>query len=207
MLDLSPTKTLVIACGALARELIAVVRANKLDHLKIACLPAILHNRPEKIAPAVREKIRANRDRYHRILCLYGDCGTGGELDRVLAEEGAERIPGAHCYEFFMGTPDFEAMTDADPAIFFLTDYLVRHFDRLIIQGLGLDRFPQLLEVYFGNYKRVVYLAQVEDPGLRKQAEAAAAQLGLEFEMQVTGLVGLEKFLLPGGKQSAAEVA
>ncbi len=207
MLDFPATKTLIIACGALARELIAVVRANRLDHLKIACLPAILHNRPEKIAPAVREKIRANRDRYDRILCLYGDCGTGGDLDRVLAEEGVERIAGNHCYEFFMGTPDFEAMTDADPAIFFLTDYLVRHFDRLIIEGLGLDRFPQLLEVYFGNYKRVVYLAQVEDAGLRKQAEAAAARLGLAFEMRVTGLGGLEHFLLPRLDQPAAAVA
>jgi hypothetical protein len=207
VLDRSATKTLIIACGALARELIAVVRANRLDHLKIACLPAILHNRPEKIAPAVREKIRANRDRYDRILCLYGDCGTGGDLDRVLAEEGVERIPGNHCYEFFMGTPDFEAMTDADPAIFFLTDYLGRHFDRLIIEGLGLDRFPQLLEVYFGNYKRVVYLAQVEDPGLRKQAEAAAERLGLAFEMRVTGLGGLEDFLLPRLDQPVAAVS
>ncbi len=201
------TRTLIIACGALARELVAVVRANKLDHLKIACLPAILHNRPEKIAPAVREKIRANRHRYDRILCLYGDCGTGGELDRVLAEEGVERIAGAHCYEFFTGAADFKALTDPDPAIFFLTDYLVRHFDRLIIEGLGLDRFPQLLEVYFGNYRRVVYLAQIEDAELRRQAEIAAARLGLEFEMRVTGLGGLEDFLLPRVTQPAAAVA
>ena len=199
--------TLVIACGALARELVAIVKLNHLDHLKIACLPAILHNRPEKIAPAVREKIRANKGHYDRILCLYGDCGTGGELDRVLAEEGVERIEGAHCYEFFMGSPAFEAMTDDDPAIFFLTDYLVRHFDRLIIEGLGLDRFPQLLDVYFGNYRRVVYLAQFENEELCRKAEAAAARLGLAFEMRVTGLGGVDRFLLPRIAVPAREAA
>lgn len=207
VLDFPATRTLIIACGALARELVAVVRANRLEHLKVACLPAILHNRPEKIAPAVREKIRANRDSYDRILCLYGDCGTGGELDRVLAEEGVERIAGAHCYEFFMGANDFEALTNADPAVFFLTDYLVRHFDRLIIEGLGLDRFPQLLDVYFGNYKRIVYLAQVENEDLRRRAEDAAARLGLGFEMRVTGLGGLEDFLLPRVDHPVAAVA
>ena len=199
---------LVIACGALARELVAIVEANRLDHLKIACLPAILHNRPEKIAPAVREKIRQNRDRYDTILCLYGDCGTGGELDRVLEEEGVERIPGAHCYEFFAGGDRFAAMTDADPAVFFLTDYLVRHFDRLIIQGLGLDRFPQLLEVYFGNYNRVVYLAQFRDEALCAKAEASAARLGLPCEMRFTGLDGMTDFILPRvGQPLAAEAA
>ena len=192
-----PKTTLIIACGALARELVAVIRANRLDHLKIACLPAILHNRPEKIAPAVREKIRANRDRYDRILCLYGDCGTGGDLDRVLAEEGVERIAGAHCYEFFAGTLDFDALVDEEVGTFFLTDYLVRHFDRLVMEGLGIERHPDLLEMYFGNYKRVVYLAQVEDEGLREQAEAAATRLGLAFEMRLTGLGGLADFLVP----------
>ncbi len=192
-----PKTTLIIACGALARELVAVVRANRLDHLKIACLPAILHNRPEKIAPAVREKIRANRDRFDRILCLYGDCGTGGELDRVLAEEGVERIAGAHCYEFFAGAPDFDALVDEEVGTFFLTDYLTRHFDRLVMDGLGIERHPELLEMYFGNYRRVVYLAQVEDEGLREQAEAAAKRLGLAFEMRLTGLGGLADFLVP----------
>lgn len=189
--------TLVIACGALARELVAIVAANRLDHLKIACLPAILHNRPETIAPAVRRKIRENRARYDTILCVYGDCGTGGELDRVLDQEGVERIAGAHCYEFFAGADTFAAMTDPDPAAFFLTDYLVRHFDRLVFQGLGLDRFPQLRDTYFGNYNRVVYLAQLDDDGLRAKAEAAAARIGLPCETRVTGLVGLSGFVLP----------
>ena len=198
---------LVIACGALARELVAVVAANRLDTIKIACLPAILHNRPERIAPAVRDKIRANRDRYDTILCLYGDCGTGGELDRVLAEEGVERIPGAHCYEFFAGAEPFAALTDADPGVFFLTDYLVRHFDRLIIQGLGLDRFPQLLDTYFGNYNRVVYLAQVTDEQLVAKAQLAAARLGLPCEVRVTGLDALNQFVLPRARLAASAEA
>jgi hypothetical protein len=188
-------KTLVIACGALARELIAVIEANGLDHLSVTCLPAILHNRPEKIPEAVRRKIRANRAKYDAILCLYGDCGTGGMLDAVLAEEGVERIEGAHCYAFFAGLDAFEAMHDAEPGTFYLTDYLVRHFDRLMIKGLGLDRYPQLLPDYFGNYKRVVYLAQVEDEALTRKARAAAQRLGLAFERRSTGMGGLAAFL------------
>lgn len=191
----APRRILVIACGALARELLAVIAANRLEAISVTCLPAILHNRPEKIPEAVRGKIRAARGRYDEILCLYGDCGTGGLLDRVLGEEGVERIAGAHCYEFFAGSTVFEALTDADPATFFLTDYLVRHFDRLVIKGLGLDRHPQLLPVYFGNYRRVIYLAQTEDPRLTAKAEAAASRLGLAFERRFTGLSGLADFL------------
>ena len=189
-------RTLVIACGALARELVLLVRLNHFAHLDVTCLPAVLHNRPEKITAAVQGKIRANRDKYETILCLYGDCGTGGLLDAMLAEEGVERIEGAHCYEFYLGAEKFAAMTDDDPATFFLTDYLVRHFDRLVIKGLGLDRFPQLLETYFGNYTRVVYLAQFKDAALVARAKAAAARLGLAFEMRLTGLAGMEQFLL-----------
>ncbi len=191
-------RTLVIACGALARELLAVIEANRLGGLEVTCLPAILHNRPEKIPAAVRRKIRANRDRYDTILCLYGDCGTGGMLDAVLAEEGVERIEGAHCYEFYMGTPDFTAMLDDEPGTFFLTDYLVRHFDRLIVKGLGLDRYPELRNDYFGNYTRVVYLAQFEDPAMTAKAQLAADRLGLAFERRFTGLGGLiERFVTP----------
>jgi hypothetical protein len=187
--------TLVIACGALARELMAVIEANRLDAMQVTCLPAILHNRPEKITEAVRAKIRANRGRFDSILCLYGDCGTGGALDVMLAEEDVERIEGAHCYEFFMGTPDFTALADAEPATFYLTDYLVRHFDRLMIRGLGLDRHPELLPVYFGNYRRVVHLAQFEDETLAEAARRAAARLGLPCERRFTGLDGLTPFL------------
>ena len=188
-------KTLVIACGALARELVQVVSANRLTHLTITCLPAIWHNRPEKIPAGVRRKIRAARGKYDEILCLYGDCGTGGDLDRVLAEEGVERIEGAHCYAFFAGVADFAAMMDDELGTFFLTDYLARHFDRLIIKGLGLDRFPQLRDDYFGNYTRLLYLAQVEDAALVVKARAAAVRLGLAFEMRVTGYGAMAPFV------------
>ena len=188
-------KTLVIACGALARELVQVVSANRLTHLTITCLPAIWHNRPEKIPAGVRRKIRAARGKYDEILCLYGDCGTGGELDRVLAEEGVERIEGAHCYAFFAGVADFAAMMVDELGTFFLTDYLARHFDRLIIKGLGLDRFPQLRDDYFGNYTRLLYLAQVEDAALVVKARAAAERLGLAFEMRVTGYGAMAPFV------------
>ena len=191
----APPRTLVIACGALARDLVAVIEANRLDHLAVTCLPAILHNRPEKIPEAVRAKIRGARPRFDRIFCLYGDCGTGGMLDAVLDEEGVERIPGAHCYEFFAGAPDFAALTDEDPATFFLTDYLTRHFDRLVWKGLGLDRFPELLPVYFGNYSRVVYLSQAEDAALLDRARQAAERLGLAFVHRPTGRGGIEAHL------------
>jgi hypothetical protein len=191
----STPRTLVIACGALARELLQVIEANRLGHLSVTCLPAILHNRPQEIPEAVRRKIRANRAKYDEILCLYGDCGTGGMLDAVLAEEGVERIEGAHCYAFFTGLEAFETIHDDEPGTFYLTDYLVRHFDRLMIRGLGLDRYPQLLKDYFGNYKRVVYLAQCDDEALTAKARVAADRLGLAFERRFTGLGGLSSFL------------
>jgi len=190
-----PPRTLVIACGALAREFLFLKERNGWDHMTITCLPAKLHNRPQLIPEAVREKIREMRAGYDRVLCLYGDCGTGGLLDQVLAEEGAERIAGAHCYEFFLGSPEFEALNDEDPATFYLTDYLVRHFETLIIKGLGLDRYPQLLETYFGNYNRVVFLSQIPDPVLLKKAEEAARRLGLPLVARETGLGGIETFL------------
>ena len=194
-------KTLVIACGALARELIDAKTLNKLDHLDITCLPAIWHNRPEKIPDGVRKKIRkARADGYANILCLYGDCGTGGLLDKVLEEEDVTRIEGDHCYAFYSKPGDFDKLMDEELGSFFLTDYLVRHFDRLIIQGLGLDRYPQLMKDIFGHYKRVVYLAQIPDPASEKKARKAAERLGLAFEMRVTGLGGLETFVTGNGR-------
>ena len=198
-----PPRTLVVACGALAREMLAVVRLNGWTHVELACLPADLHNRPERIPEAVRGRIRDARGRFERVLCLYGDCGTGGLLDRVLAEEGVQRIEGAHCYEFYAGAGTFAALHDAEPGTFYLTDYLVRHFDALVVKGLGLDRHPELLGDYFGNYTRVVHLAQVEDPALSAAAAAAAQRLGLAFESRPTGLGGIARFVaeatLPGG--------
>ena len=190
-----PPRTLLIACGALAREVLALIRLNGWSQMELACLPAHLHNRPQRIPAAVRAKIRKARPHFARILVLYGDCGTGGALDQVLAEEGVERIPGPHCYAFYSGIDDFLAQAEAEPACFYLTDYLVRHFERLIIQGLGLDRHPELLPLYFGNYEKLVYLAQIPDPHLEQQAKAAALRLGLAYERRPTGYGGLQDFL------------
>jgi hypothetical protein len=182
-----PSRVLVIGCGALARELVAVIDQAGLANVDLTCLPATLHNRPGGIPAAVRAKIQEARPRYERIFIAYADCGTGGLLDRMLADEDVERLPGAHCYEFYAGTPAFTAMTDEDPATFFLTDFLARNFDRLVIRGLGLDRHPELLETYFGNYHRLVYLAQTQDPALVVAARRAARRLGLAFELRRTG--------------------
>jgi Protein of unknown function (DUF1638) len=189
-----PQRTLVIACGALARE-IALLQRGPLANLDVTCLPAKLHNSPERIPAEMRRTIAENRVRYDEILCLYADCGTGGALDRVLREEGVRRIDGAHCYEFFAGPTNFADMMEREPGTFFLTDFLVRHFDRLVIAGLGLDRFPQLRDEYFKHYRRLVYLAQVDEPQLTAKAESAAARLGLAFERRFTGLGGVEEFL------------
>tara|TARA_R110002072_G_scaffold76158_4_gene178921 strand:- start:2046 stop:3116 length:1071 start_codon:yes stop_codon:yes gene_type:complete len=189
-------KTLLIACGALGREVIDIIRLNNLDHLTVTCLPAIWHNTPDKIPAGVREKIRSQGQAYDRILVAYGDCGTGGLLDHVLREEGAERIEGAHCYAFYSGLDAFEADAAANPQCFYLTDYLARHFDRLIIQGMGLDRFPELRDSYFGNYTHLVYLAQTRDGDLEDKARAAAAKIGLLYQYRYTGMGELAEFLL-----------
>jgi hypothetical protein len=178
---------LIIACGALAQEITALRRANAWDVLQVRCLPAELHNRPEKIPGAVRELIRASRGRYASIFVAYADCGTGGLLDKVLSEEGVERIPGAHCYEFFATEPEFAALAEAEPGTFYLTDFLLRHFDRLVIQGLKLDRHPELFKVYFANYRKLVYLAQTAEANSQLQAEAIATRMGWQFEYRQTG--------------------
>ncbi len=190
-----PPSTQLIACGALAWEIAELIRANGWSHMSISCVPAHYHNTPDKIPEAVRAKIRAARGSYDRIVVVYGDCGTGGLLDEVLAEEGVERIAGPHCYQFYAGETNFAALMDDEPGSFFLTDYLVRHFDLLILRGLGLDRYPQLLGDYFGNYRKLVYLAQIEDAGLVERAKAAADRLGLAYEYRYTGYGELGKFL------------
>jgi len=197
----SGRKVLVIACGALAREVLAL----KLDAIDLTCLPASLHNRPERIPEAMRAKIRANRAAYDEILCLYGDCGTGGALDRVLAEEGVGRIEGAHCYAFFAGEDAFAALAEEEPGTFYLTDFLARHFDALVIRGLGLDRFPQLRDDYFGAYRRVVHLAQFDDPETTVKAKSAADRLGLAYERRFTGLGGLRAFLGEAEQEKPAQ--
>ncbi len=187
-------RVLVIACGALAREILSL-RDGPLGAFDVTCLPAKLHNRPQLIAEAVRGKIRAKRADYDDILCLYGDCGTGGELDRVLEEEGVRRIDGPHCYSFYAGAEAFDAMMEEEIGTFFLTDFLARHFDTLVWSGLGLDRFPQLRDDLFGHYRKLVYLAQIEDEAASAKAQAAARKLGLAYERRFTGLGGLQTFL------------
>lgn len=191
----SAPRTLLVACGALAREVLALIQRNGWHHMELTCLPAKLHNRPEAIPEAVRRKIQDGRRTHERILVLYGDCGTGGQLDRVLAEEGVERLSGPHCYAFFSGVTSFLEQADTDPACFYLTDYLARHFEVLVIKGLGLDRHPDLLPLYFGNYTKVVHLAQLPDVELERKAEAAARRLGLAYERRLTGYGELATFL------------
>jgi hypothetical protein len=180
---------LVIGCGAFANELVALTRRAGLPAMDLTCLPASLHNRPERIPSAVAARIRrARAEGYDRIFVAYADCGTGGLLDRVLEAEGVPRLEGAHCYEVYAGRAAFAALADEDPGTFYLTDFLARNFERLVIRGLGLDRHPELLETYFGNYRRVIYLAQTNDADLTARAEAGARRLGLAFERRFVGL-------------------
>lgn len=188
-------RQLVIACGALAHEIAALRSANRWSALDVHCLPPELHNRPERIAPAVREAIGVHRERYERIFVAYADCGTTGALDAVLREEGVERIEGVHCYQFFAGPELFAELAESEPGSFFLTDFLVRHFERLVFRGLGLDRHPELQSQYFGNYRRLVYLGQSPDADAAHAAQAIAARLGLEYRFHHTGYGGLERSL------------
>lgn len=185
-------RVLILACGALARELLDVARLHDLDGVTVDCLPAALHNTPTEIPEAVRQRLAGVRDDYDRILLGYADCGTGGILDDLCAEEGIERLPGAHCYQFFTGASRFDAMHDDDPTAFYLTDYLAKHFTRLIMGTLGIEAHPELRDLYFGNYTKVVYLAQTDDPAIEAKAQEAAVLLGLAYERIDTGYGELE---------------
>jgi len=186
---------LIIGCGAIAHELVALQRRNQWTHVRIQCLPANLHNTPDQIPEAVRKALDKYSSSYAHIFLAYADCGTGGALDRVLEEYGVERLPGAHCYEFFSGSSLFSQLSDEEPGTFYLTDFLVRNFDRLVKKGLGLDRYPQLISSYFGNYRRVIYLAQTPTEELLAMARQQAEYLGLEFRQQHTGLAPLNLVL------------
>ena len=175
---------LVIACGALAREVLAVKRQAGLAHVDLHCLPAILHNRPDRIAPAVAAALDA-ATAYDRVFVAYGDCGTGGALTALCEERGAEMLPGAHCYAFFEGVEAFAARDDG--TAFYVTDFLAAQFDAFVTRPLGLDRHPELRDTYFGNYRSLVYLAQTDDPALDAKARAAAGRLGLAYERRRTG--------------------
>jgi hypothetical protein len=188
---------LLVACGALAREVIAIRDRHEWD-AKVLALPALLHNEPSRIPAAVKARIEAVRvpEQYDNVIVVYGDCGTGGLLDAMLAGIQVERIAGPHCYEQYAGKDGYNAMMDEAPGTFFLTDYMVQSFDHLVIEGLGLDRYPELLDMYFGNYQRVVYLQQRDDATLREWAAVAANQLGLPLEIRFTGYGALENRLL-----------
>jgi hypothetical protein len=178
---------LVIACGAIAREIVALRKLNGWSAMDVRCLPRELHNRPERIPDAVRAAISSGRERYERIFVAYADCGTGGRLDAVLEEEGIDRLPGAHCYEFFATAAVFAELSEAEPGTFYLTDFLVRHFDRLVVEGLGLKRHPELATEYFRHYRRVVFLSQRRDDELALAARAIAQRLQLEYVERFTG--------------------
>ncbi len=180
-------RLLVIACGALAREIQDVVELNTLDWIDLECLPATLHNTPDLIPRAVEERLDRAATRYSHVFVAYADCGTGGLLDRLLEERGIDRLPGAHCYEFYATSGVFAGLHRAEPGTFYLSDFLVRQFDRLVWTGLGLDRWPELRDDYFGNYRRLVYLSQVATPELIESATSAAGRLGLDFEHRPGG--------------------
>jgi hypothetical protein len=187
---------LVIACGALAREINDLKSMHGWEHLHMQCLDARLHLRPELIPDRLRSKIRENKNKYDRIFVAYADCGTGGGIDRVLEEEGVERLPGAHCYQLFAGTENFAMLADEEPGTFYLTDFLVQHFERLVIRPLQLDRHPELRDAYFGNYRRLVFLSQKQDGRLLDAARSAADRLALDFEHVYCGYGQLETNLL-----------
>ena len=178
-------RVLVVACGALAREILAIRALNDMSYIDLHCLPAILHNHPDRIAPAVEAAVTECGARYDRVFVAYADCGTQGALARLCDRIGVSMIEGPHCYAFFEGVDAFAARDEIDA--FYLTDFLARQFDAFVTRPLGLDRHPELRDMYFGNYGRVVYLAQTDDDALTAKAQAAADALGLAFERRATG--------------------
>ncbi|MEE3359673.1 MAG: DUF1638 domain-containing protein [Pseudomonadota bacterium] len=182
---------LLIACGALAREILDVKEKNGWDHLDLTCLPAILHNSPDQIVPAVKAAVEKHRSSYDRIYVVYADCGSGGLLQAACDDLGVEMVAGPHCYSFFEGNDAFAARDEF--TAFYLTDFLVRQFDAFVWEPLGLDRHPELRDMYFAHYTKLVYQAQIDDPALTAKAQDCAARLGLDFERRFTGYGDLER--------------
>ena len=180
-------RILLIACGALAREILDLKAANGWTHLDLTCLPANLHLYPEKITDAVRAAVAKHRDQYDDIFVVYADCGTGGLLQAACDEMGVQMVAGPHCYSFYEGNARFAETAETEITTFYLTDFLVRQFDAFIIKPMGLDRHPELRDMYFGNYEKLVYQAQTDDPALTEKAKTCAATLGLTFERRFTG--------------------
>ncbi|MGR3501044.1 DUF1638 domain-containing protein [Pseudaestuariivita sp.] len=180
-------RILLLACGALAREILALKAQNGWDHMDLRCLPAILHIMPDKIVPAVEEAVAKHRADYDDIFVVYADCGTGGQLQAACDRLGVNMVAGPHCYSFFEGNDRFAAMADDEITTFYLTDFLVRQFDAFVWKPLGLDRHPDLRDMYFGHYTKLVYQAQTDDPALDAKAANCAERLGLEYERRFTG--------------------
>lgn len=188
-------KVLLIACGALAREIIDLKEANGWTHLDLTCLPAKYHLYPEKITQAVQDTVAKHRDAYDKIFVVYADCGTGGLLQAACDKLGVEMIAGPHCYSFFEGNDRFAAQSETEITTFYLTDFLVRQFEAFVVKPMGLDRHPELRDMYFGNYEKLVYQAQTDDPALTQKAQHCADLLGLSFERRFTGYGDLAKAL------------
>ena len=188
-------RVLLLACGALAREILALKRLNGWEHMHLTCLPAKLHNRPERIPDAVEAAVLKHRADYERIFVVYADCGTGGLLQARCEKLGVEMIEGPHCYAFYDTNANFEVRAEDEITAFYLTDFIARQFDALIWRGLKLDKHPELRDMYFGNYTKVIYLAQTENTDLEAKARAAAERLGLAYERRFTGYGELETVL------------
>ena len=188
-------KILILACGALAKEIAVLIHLNGWTHLKTRYLPAILHNTPEKITEQLRINLQGAQAKFSRIFIGYADCGTGGKIDSLLDEFDVQRLPGAHCYEFFTGKQTFAEIMEEEIGSYFLTDFLVKAFEKLVWQGMKIDRHPELLPIYFKHYKKLVYLAQSENLELQTQAHEIAERLGLVYEKRVTGYGELEHSL------------
>ena len=186
---------LLIACGALAQEILALKDRNGWTHLDLTCLPANLHLYPERITDAVAAAVEKHRPTHERIYVVYADCGTGGQLAAKCAELGVEMVPGPHCYAFFEGNDRFAAHAETEVTAFYLTDFLVRQFDAFVWRPMGFDRHPELISMMFGNYEKLVYLAQTEDAALDAKAAEAAARLGLAYERRFTGYGDLAREL------------
>ena len=187
-----PAPILIIACGALAHEIVTLQALNGWAHIDLQCLDAELHNKPQLIAGKLRKKIAQYRHQYDNIFVAYADCGTAGEIDKVLQEEGIDRLPGAHCYSFFAGEQKFNQLAEQELGSFYLTDFLVQHFDRIMIKGLKLDVYPKLRDQFFAHYTRVVYLSQQDNPDLLARANTAAVALGLGFKHEPCGYGDLQ---------------
>ncbi|MGB0506619.1 MAG: DUF1638 domain-containing protein [Pikeienuella sp.] len=183
----NPGRVLLLACGALAREILALTKANGWAHMDLKCLPAKLHLYPDKIVEAVEEAVLKHRGDYDIVYVVYADCGTGGLLQAKCDELGVEMVAGPHCYSFFEGNDVFAEKSETEFTAFYLTDFLVKQFDAFVWKPMGLDRHPQLRDMLFGNYEKLVYLAQVNDPSLDAMAEERAERLGLTYERRFTG--------------------